>query len=207
MSSRTAIVRFQPDVSVPIAKTITGQAVLKQDNPATPIHISLSVTGLAPSTTHGWHIHGQALEQGPINCTKAGTHFNPRNSTHGSPNNDATKRHVGDLGNFKTDANGSIKLRVTDRLVTLFGNETVNNLALVVHERVDDFGLGGANVSKTTGNTGLRLACGNVRLQSAVVSGYSTATESSDTANETGSVLSAAMNQGSLVFLLALLFI
>lgn len=162
--SRIGFVRLLPDASLPVAQSIVGQARFIQPNPNTPIQISLFISGLPPNTVHGWHIHNTPLRNGPVNCTRAGPHFNPRNAPHGSPRNDPTRRHVGDLGNFKTDANGSIRLRVADRLVTLYGNESVNNLALVVHERADDLGLGNNNASKTIGNTGMRLACGNIQI-------------------------------------------
>lgn len=48
---------------------------------------------------------------------------NPFGKTHGSPTDDA--RHVGDLGNIETDAQGNAKGSVTDKLVKLIGPESV----------------------------------------------------------------------------------
>jgi Cu-Zn family superoxide dismutase len=48
---------------------------------------------------------------------------NPHGKTHGAPGDDI--RHVGDLGNFETDAQGNGKGTVTDKLIKLIGPESV----------------------------------------------------------------------------------
>lgn len=48
---------------------------------------------------------------------------NPFGKTHGAPTDD--ERHVGDLGNFSTDAQGNAKDTITDSLVKLIGPESV----------------------------------------------------------------------------------
>ena len=48
---------------------------------------------------------------------------NPFNKSHGAP--DDEERHVGDLGNFKTDGQGNVKATVTDKLIKLIGPESV----------------------------------------------------------------------------------
>ena len=48
---------------------------------------------------------------------------NPHSKTHGAPSDET--RHVGDLGNFKTDAQGNGKGSVTDKLIKLIGPESV----------------------------------------------------------------------------------
>lgn len=48
---------------------------------------------------------------------------NPFGKTHGAP--DDQERHVGDMGNFKTDGQGNVKATVTDRLIKLIGPESV----------------------------------------------------------------------------------
>ena len=54
---------------------------------------------------------------------------NPFSKTHGAP--DDSERHVGDLGNFKTDAQGNAKGSVTDNLVKLIGPESVLGVCLL----------------------------------------------------------------------------
>ena len=105
---------------------------------------------------HGFHIHQFGnLEKG---CTTAGPHYNPFKKTHGGP--DAEERHVGDLGNVEADASGNATYNHEDHLVTLFGQYSVLGRSCVLHENVDDLGLGGHELSKTTGNAGGRIACG-----------------------------------------------
>jgi len=48
---------------------------------------------------------------------------NPYNKTHGAPEDD--ERHVGDLGNFKTDGQGNAEGSVTDKLIKLIGPDSV----------------------------------------------------------------------------------
>ena len=48
---------------------------------------------------------------------------NPFNKTHGAPED--SERHVGDLGNFKSDSSGNAKGSVTDKMIKLIGPESV----------------------------------------------------------------------------------
>jgi len=48
---------------------------------------------------------------------------NPEGKTHGAPSDD--ERHVGDLGNFKTDGQGNAKGSVSDKLIKLIGEQSV----------------------------------------------------------------------------------
>ena len=54
---------------------------------------------------------------------------NPQSKTHGAPSDD--ERHVGDLGNFKTDAQGNAQGSVQDKLVQLIGPQSV--LGVCIH--------------------------------------------------------------------------
>lgn len=92
----------------------------------------------------------------------AGPHFNPNNQEHGGPN--AAIRHVGDLGNIEADASGVAKVNITDKQVTLVGENSVIGRTLVVHADPDDLGVGGHELSKTTGNAGARLGCGVIGI-------------------------------------------
>jgi Cu-Zn family superoxide dismutase len=83
---------------------------------------------------------------------------NPHGKTHGAPEDE--ERHVGDLGNFKTDGQGNAKGSVSDKLIKLIGPESVLGRTIVVHAGTDDLGKGGHEESKKTGNAGPRPACG-----------------------------------------------
>lgn len=48
---------------------------------------------------------------------------NPKGKNHGAPTDE--ERHVGDLGNYKTDAQGNAVGSVTDKLIKLIGPDSV----------------------------------------------------------------------------------
>jgi len=56
---------------------------------------------------------------------------NPHSKTHGAPSD--SERHAGDLGNFKTDAQGNSKASMTDDLVKLIGPESVLGVCSFLH--------------------------------------------------------------------------
>lgn len=87
---------------------------------------------------------------------------NPFSKTHGAPTD--SERHVGDLGNFKTDGQGNSKGSITDELIKLIGPESVLGRTIVVHGGTDDLGKGGHEQSKVTGNAGSRPACGVIGI-------------------------------------------
>ena len=67
------------------------------------VHITGDIGGLAPNSTHGFHIH----EKGDCSATdasSAGGHFNPTMQAHGRYT--APQHHVGDNDNLVADANG-----------------------------------------------------------------------------------------------------
>ena len=108
------------------------------------------------NSSHGIHIH----EAGDLSdkCMGACAHFNPYNKQHGGPT--SKDRHVGDLGNIRFDARGVAKFRMEDDLVKLRGTKAnVIGRSLVIHEDMDDLGMGNHNDSLTTGHAGKRITC------------------------------------------------
>lgn len=83
---------------------------------------------------------------------------NPHSKGHGAPTDE--DRHVGDLGNIKTDGQGNSVGSTTDKLIKLIGAESVIGRTVVCHAGTDDLGKGGNEESKKTGNAGPRPACG-----------------------------------------------
>ncbi|XP_070545186.1 uncharacterized protein [Ptychodera flava] len=121
------------------------------------VAIKVDLTGFDPSKNklHGFHVH----EFGDLSggCESTGGHYNPFNKHHGAPTD--KERHVGDLGNVKIDSIGNVKTVIVDDEVSLVGKHSVIGRAFVIHEGVDDLGLGGDEGSLTTGNAGARMAC------------------------------------------------
>jgi Cu-Zn family superoxide dismutase len=138
---------------------VSGNIVFNQEKEGSPVSIQVSLSGLKPGS-HGFHIHEFGDNTG--GCASTGGHFNPHSKTHGAPN--AQTRHVGDLGNVVADASGSVSVVLKDDQVSMFGPLSVIGRSVVVHEGVDDLGLGGHEQSLTTGNAGGRLACGVIGI-------------------------------------------
>ncbi|XP_054791700.1 superoxide dismutase [Cu-Zn], chloroplastic [Prosopis cineraria] len=137
---------------------VEGVVTLTQEDNG-PTTVNVRVTGLTPGP-HGFHLH----EYGDTTngCISTGAHFNPKNMTHGAPEDEI--RHAGDLGNIVANADGIAEATITDNQIPLSGPNSVVGRAFVVHELEDDLGKGGHELSLTTGNAGGRLACGVVGL-------------------------------------------
>lgn len=109
------------------------------------------------SLTRGIHIHDKPVPSDG-NCTPTGVHFDrPERSNHGSEH--SVERHLGDLGNTKpSNFSKTFNTRLDDMLIRH------GTLSVVLHEKVDDLGLGGDAESLLTGNSGGRFACSNLSL-------------------------------------------
>ena len=108
------------------------------------------VSGLAPNSEHGFHIHekGNCADNG----NAAGGHFNPKGGSHGKF--DAAMHHMGDLPSLKADSNGVAKLNMESNDLTLLdGPGNIIGRGLIVHANPDDY------VTQPTGNAGGRIAC------------------------------------------------
>jgi Cu-Zn family superoxide dismutase len=68
------------------------------------------------------------------------------------------------LGNVTANDEGVAKFDFSDQLIKLNGPNSVLGRAMVVHADPDDLGLGGVELSKTTGNAGARVACGVIGI-------------------------------------------
>jgi Cu-Zn family superoxide dismutase len=119
------------------------------------IHIKVDITGLKKNALHGFHVHeaGDLTDQ----CTSMCEHFNPYGKKHGGP--DDRVRHVGDLGNLKTNAAGEAKYTFSDTVIKLKGKANIIGRGLIIHADPDDLGKGGEEDSLTTGHAGKRIAC------------------------------------------------
>ena len=129
---------------------ISGMVLFKQVGD--DLVMSVEVKNVSPGK-HGFHIHekGDCSDEGKA----AGGHFNPAGVTHGFlPTDGPEKAHCGDMGNITVDADGTGNLKLTLPNVHLTGDKNnVSGLAVILHEKEDDFG-------QPTGNAGGRIGCG-----------------------------------------------
>ena len=118
--------------------------------------IDVNLSGLNPNSLHGFHVH----EAGDLTdkCASMCSHFNPYGKNHGCPG--MKERHVGDLGNIKTNSKGNAKYRFYDDVIKLKGTKcNIIGRGLIVHKDPDDCGEGNNSESLKTGNAGKRIAC------------------------------------------------
>uniref|UniRef100_A0A915CXE9 Superoxide dismutase [Cu-Zn] n=2 Tax=Ditylenchus dipsaci TaxID=166011 RepID=A0A915CXE9_9BILA len=153
MSSQRAVAVLKGDSDV------TGTVWFSQPAEGAPTVIKGQITGLKPGL-HGFHVHQYG--DSTNGCVSAGPHFNPYSKTHGGPQDEI--RHVGDLGNLTAGNDGIAKFEITDKLIQLYGQNSVVGRSLVVHANEDDLGKGNDEESLKTGNAGARLACGVIGL-------------------------------------------
>ncbi|OJD35006.1 superoxide dismutase [Diplodia corticola] len=139
---------------------VKGTVTFEQESESAPTTISWNISGHDANAERGMHIH--AYGDNTNGCTSAGPHFNPHSKGHGAPTDE--DRHVGDLGNIKTDGQGNAVGSTTDKLVKLIGAESIVGRTVVCHAGTDDLGKGGNEESKKTGNAGPRPACGVIGI-------------------------------------------
>ncbi|KAJ4356749.1 Superoxide dismutase [Cu-Zn] [Didymosphaeria variabile] len=141
---------------------VKGTVTFEQADESSQTTVSWNITGHDANAERGMHVH--AFGDNTNGCTSAGPHFNPHGKDHGAPSDEV--RHVGDLGNFKTDGQGNATGSVTDKLIKLIGQDSVIGRTIVVHAGTDDLGKSDHPESKKTGNAGARPACGVIGISS-----------------------------------------
>ncbi|KAF8486602.1 superoxide dismutase [Gautieria morchelliformis] len=142
-------------VAVLKGPTVEGTVYFSQSSSKGPVSISGSLKNVSPNTDRGFHIH--ELGDATDGCMSSGSHFNPEGKTHGAPQD--SNRHVGDLGNVRSDATGIITLGISDSQISLNGPFSIIGRTVVIHEGTDDFGRGKNEESLRTGNAGGRAGC------------------------------------------------
>ena len=117
------------------------------------VHITGDIGGLAPNSTHGFHIHEKG-DCSAADASSAGGHFNPSGDTHGRAS--APHHHLGDNDNLVADANGvaHVDAHFAGAVLGGGGADDIVGKAVVVHANADDY------TSQPSGNAGARIACG-----------------------------------------------
>ncbi|KAL5349832.1 Superoxide dismutase [Cu-Zn] [Pseudogymnoascus australis] len=129
---------------------VSGTVTFEQADENSSTTISWNLTGNDANAQRGIHVH--QFGDNTNGCTSAGPHcekkremrkndqtnqtlrggktikltsfpVNPRGKNHGAPTDE--ERHVGDLGNFSTDAQGNSTGTTTDKLIKLIGPDSV----------------------------------------------------------------------------------
>lgn len=131
-TERRAVCILNPEAG----QTAKGVVQFVQTSYLAKTQVEGSFEGLTPNHKHGFHIHQYGnLTKG---CVTAGPHFNPFNTSHGSLT--SLIRHVGDMGNLESDAEGKATITFTDNLMTLSGPNSIIGRACVLHRDEDDLG-------------------------------------------------------------------
>jgi Cu-Zn family superoxide dismutase len=119
------------------------------------VSIALDLKNLAPGD-HAFHVHQVAKCEPPF--ATAGPHFNPEGKKHGLHSPDGA--HAGDMNNITARADGTVKVTIVNRLITLGEGPTSvfanGGTSLVIHAKPDDM------KTDPAGNAGDRIACGVV---------------------------------------------
>lgn len=117
------------------------------------VHVTGEIGGLAPNSTHGFHIHEKG-DCSAADASSAGGHFNPAGDAHGRAS--APHHHLGDNDNLVADANGVARVdaHFAGAMLGGGGMDDVVGKAVVVHANADDY------ISQPSGNAGGRIACG-----------------------------------------------
>ena len=123
----------------------------------TGVHIAGDIGGLAPGSTHGFHIHEKG-DCSAADASSAGGHFNPTGSAHGR--SDVPPHHAGDIDNIVADASGvaHVNTHVVGISLGGGGSNDLAGRAIVVHAAPDDY------TSQPSGNAGARIACGVITI-------------------------------------------
>ena len=142
------------------SEKVKGNVKFHQCTPESIVQVIFDLYGMEPNKTRACHIHEYGdTRQG---CTSLGAHLNLNNTEHGSIFIDINDSHTGDLlNNINIDKDGKFKISYNDPRLNMFGNikNSIIGCSVIIHDGIDDLGLGGNEESKKTGNAGGRMAC------------------------------------------------
>lgn len=125
------------------------------------MRVSVELKGLDPGS-HGFHVHAIG-DCSADDASSAGEHFNPYDTSHGSP--EGAERHVGDMGNIEADQDGRVATELTIRHLAFSGPASILHKSVVIHSKRDDL------ESQPSGAAGDRVGCGVIGIDDKVFAG------------------------------------
>ena len=160
--ARVAVARIAAptDTTTGVRGTVT---FVELDNGG--VYVAYDLMGLSPGA-HGFHVHA-GRSCGPMDDDDDGAveaggaamgHFNPMDSPHGAPDDDADERHAGDLGNITASAGGMAEGEMDDEVLSFDGSTSIVGHAMMIHGGRDDL------TSQPSGDAGARIGCGLITL-------------------------------------------
>lgn len=132
---------------------VRGMIVFHEMADHVMVHARLS--GLAPNSEHGFHLHDVGSCASP-DGTSAGGHFNPGKTAHGPQE---AEHHAGDMPSLTANADGVVDQKFMLHGVSVkAGPNSIDGRSVIVHANPDDF------KTQPTGNSGPRIACGVIAV-------------------------------------------
>ncbi len=131
-----------------------ASGIIKIEELKDEIKVTTDLKGLKPNSRLGFHIHEKGVCEGP-DYKSAGDHLNPDKHDHGRP--ETSDRHLGDMGNIVTNAEGISKQVILLPKSSLEDMDKIIGKAVLIHEKADDL------KSQPAGNSGDRIACGLIK--------------------------------------------
>jgi Cu-Zn family superoxide dismutase len=145
-------------------ENIKGNIIFSQCKNNKYTTIEMNLNSLEPNRTRAIHVHEYGDESN--GCKSLGPHWNPYNKNHGCFKKNGNDHHIGDLiNNFLTDNKGNFKFIYNDPLIRLIGKYSIIGRSVVIHDGIDDLGLGNNKDSLLKGNAGGRFACAIIGIR------------------------------------------
>lgn len=125
---------------------VSGSVTFTQSSKRGTVTITGKITNLPSSVDRGFHIQQVALLSTSFvlilsfvsqlgdttdGCQSTGSHFNPYGKDHGAPQD--SERHVGDLGNIRSDDSGLAEFTLEDSLISLNGPLSIIGFVAFIH--------------------------------------------------------------------------
>ncbi len=118
------------------------------------VRVQATISGLAPNSTHGFHIHEFAY-CGSADATCTGGHYDPETTGHHALPGASEAHHAGDMGNLVADASGHAVYDAVIPGISIAGQNAIIGRAVIIHAKPDDGG-------QPTGNAGSRIGVGDI---------------------------------------------